>query len=94
MKKTLLLISLVFVSLFRAQEIPFDKLIGNSAPQFYSIGHYPVGGTDGLLIVKTNNLWITFQSFGAKSHLHFIQSANCIISYNNFFNINLLNTCY
>ena len=38
------------LSSFYSQNIAFDKLYGNSAPQHYYLGHYPVVGSDGLQI--------------------------------------------
>ncbi|GAE65909.1 hypothetical protein SAMN05421692_3417 [Chryseobacterium indologenes] len=50
MKKTCLTIALLLASITYAQEIAFDKLFSNSDAANYSIGHYPVSGTDGLKI--------------------------------------------
>lgn len=48
MKKILSIIgAAVFGSLF-SQNIPFDKLYGNSDPVNYYLTHYPVTGSDGL----------------------------------------------
>ncbi|WP_053082652.1 hypothetical protein [Chryseobacterium angstadtii] len=48
MKKILSIIGIaVFGTLF-SQNIPFDKLYGNSDPTNYYLTHYPVAGSDGL----------------------------------------------
>lgn len=62
MKRTLLFASVIFTTLFRGQNIAFDKLYGNSAPEYYSIGHYPVPGNDGLLIKWDGGIRLTTTS--------------------------------
>ncbi|ANF50629.1 hypothetical protein A0O34_08880 [Chryseobacterium glaciei] len=48
MKKILSIFGLIiFESLF-SQNIPFDKLYGNSDPTHYYLSHYPVSSSDGL----------------------------------------------
>lgn len=48
MKKVLLSFSLFAYGAMFSQDIPFDKLYGNSDPVHYYLGHYPVSGSDGL----------------------------------------------
>jgi hypothetical protein len=48
MKKTLSIFGLIVWSSLFSQDIPFNKLYGNSDPVHYYLGHYPVTGTDGL----------------------------------------------
>ena len=50
MKKISLLLATLTLTLTQAQNIAFDKLYGNSAPEHYYLGHYPVAGSDGLQI--------------------------------------------
>lgn len=48
MKHLYILLSLGFLSISKAQDIPFNKLFGNGDPINYYLGHYPVTGSDGL----------------------------------------------
>ncbi|WP_238640147.1 hypothetical protein [Chryseobacterium elymi] len=48
MKKVLLSFSLFAFGAMFSQDIPFDKLYGNSDPVHYYLGHYPVSSSDGL----------------------------------------------
>ncbi|WP_228464929.1 hypothetical protein [Chryseobacterium antibioticum] len=48
MKKVLLSFSLFTFEAMFSQDIPFDKLYGNSDPVHYYLGHYPVSNSDGL----------------------------------------------
>ncbi|WP_228728559.1 hypothetical protein [Chryseobacterium endalhagicum] len=48
MKKILLSFGLFSFGIIFSQDIPFDKLYGNSDPVHYYLGHYPVSNSDGL----------------------------------------------
>lgn len=48
MKKILLSFGLCSFGMMFSQDIPFDKLYGNSDPVNYYLGHYPVANSDGL----------------------------------------------
>lgn len=48
MKKILLSLGLFSFGIMFSQDIPFDKLYGNSDPVNYYLGHYPVSNSDGL----------------------------------------------
>lgn len=48
MKKILLSFGLCSFGMMFSQDIPFDKLYGNSDPVHYYLGHYPVSNSDGL----------------------------------------------
>lgn len=48
MKKAISIISLLTFELLFSQDIPFDKLYGNSDPIHYYLARYPVPGSSGL----------------------------------------------
>ncbi|MCT2562831.1 hypothetical protein [Chryseobacterium herbae] len=48
MKRILLSFGLFAFGMMSSQDIPFDKLYGNSDPIHYYLGHYPVANADGL----------------------------------------------
>ncbi|WP_340305694.1 hypothetical protein [Riemerella anatipestifer] len=50
MRNKLVPLFLVVMSLHYAQNIAFSKLYGNNDPNNYYLGHYPVDGSDGLMI--------------------------------------------
>ena len=50
MKKISTLLATISASFLFSQNIAFDKLYGNSEPQHYFLGHYPVVDSDGLQI--------------------------------------------
>ncbi|WP_234110715.1 hypothetical protein [Chryseobacterium sp. R2A-55] len=62
MRRTLLFAAVIFTTLLRAQSIAFDMLYGNSGPEYYSIGHYPIPGNDGLLIKWDGGIRLTTTS--------------------------------
>lgn len=50
MKKLSILLATISLTFLQAQNIAFDKLYGNSSPENYYLGHYPVATSDGLQI--------------------------------------------
>lgn len=66
MKKIYSILLLVFLIRITAQDISFNKLYGNSDPNNYYLGHYPVSGSDGLNIKWHGGIKLTTgEVFGA-----------------------------